>query len=133
MSSAIMKTTIFAIPLLLAVASSSFGQHRRFRPEKETVLYVWASDQAHVAPDFLAVIDFDQDSWTYGKVITTVAIPPPGNTGNEPHHCHLSADEKILGCGGLLSVLKDQNGIFFFDVTDARHPRFLLSTKALDS
>ena len=36
-------------------------------------------------------------------------------------------------CGGLLSLLKGQNGIFFFDVTDARHPRFLMSTKALDS
>ncbi len=97
------------------------------------MLYVWASDQAHVAPDFLAVIDFDEDSWTYGSVITTVSLPPPGNIGNEPHHCHLSADKRILACGGLLSVLKGQNGIFFFDVTDARHPRFLLSTKALDS
>ena len=29
-----------------------------------------------------------------------------------------------------LSVLKGQNGIFFFDVTDARNPRFLLSAKA---
>ena len=97
------------------------------------MLYVWASDQAHVAPDFLAVIDFDEDSWTYGSVITTVPLPPPGNTGNEPHHCHLSADKRILACGGLLSLLKGQNGIFFFDVTNARHPRFLMSTKALDS
>ena len=40
---------------------------------------------------------------------------------------------RILACGGLLSVLKGQNGIFFFDVTNARHPRFLMSTKALDS
>jgi len=125
------KTRFLTVPLLFALAATSFGQH--FRPQKETVLYVWASDQAHVAPDFLAVIDFDQDSWTYGRIITTVPLPPPGNIGNEPHHCHLSADEKILGCGGLLSVLKGQNGIFFFDVTNPRHPRFLMSTKALDS
>ena len=82
---------------------------------------------------FLAVIDFDEVSWNYGRVITTVPLPPPGNVGNEPHHCHLSADKRILGCGGLLSLLKGQNSIFFFDVTDARHPRFLMSTKALDS
>ena len=63
-----MKTRFLALPLLLALAATSFGQH--FRPQKETVLYVWASDQAHLAPDFLAVIDFDQDSWTYGSVIT---------------------------------------------------------------
>ena len=86
-----------------------------------------------MAPDFLAVIDFDERSRTYGSVMSTVPLPPPGNTGNEPHHCHLSANERILACGGLLSLLKGQNGIFFFDVTDARHPRFLMSTKALDS
>jgi len=94
---------------------------------------VWAGDQARQAPDFLAVIDFDENSANYGRVITTVPIPPPGNIGNEPHHCHISADQKILGCGGLLSLLKDQNGIFFFDVTEKRHPRFLFSTRAVQS
>jgi len=28
----------------------------------EKVLYIWAQDQAQVAPDFLAVIDFDEQS-----------------------------------------------------------------------
>src|SRR6516162_7409587 len=84
--------------------------------KKETVLYVWASDEAHQAPDFLAVIDFDEDADTYGQVITTVPLPPPGNIGNEPHHCHLSSNKKVLACGGLLSLLKGQNSIFFFDV-----------------
>ena len=86
---------------------------------KEKILYVWAQDQAHVAPDFLAVVNFDEESSNYGKVIKTVPVPPPGNTGNEPHHCHLNSNRTILGCGGLLSLLKGQNGIFFFDVTDA--------------
>src|SRR6266496_4921171 len=72
--------------------------------KKARTLYIWTGDQARIAPDFLAVIDFDEDSNSYGKVIKTVPIPPPGNTGNEPHHCHLSADENILACGGLLSV-----------------------------
>jgi len=96
-------------------------------------LYVWAGDQARVAPDFLAVINFDETSEDYGKVIGTVPIPPPGNVGNEPHHCHLSADHNILACGGLLSLLRGQNGIFFFDVSDARHPQFLFSTSAPQS
>lgn len=126
-----MMSRLLGLLLILVVACPSFAQHRRGK--KETVLYVWASDEAHVAPDFLAVIDFDEDSWTYGKVITTVPLPPPGNIGNEPHHCHLSNNERILACGGLLSVLKGQNSIFFFDVSDARHPRFVMSTKALDS
>ena len=94
---------------------------------------MWASDQAHVAPDFLAVIDFDRKSPHYGAVLRTVPLPPPGNTGNEPHHCHTSADQTVLACGGLLSVLKGQNDIFFFDITDARFPKFLSSTRAPNS
>jgi selenium-binding protein 1 len=117
--------------LAMAGIPSAFAQHGDGK--KENVLYVWASDQAHKAPDFLAVVDFNEDSAHYGQVINTVPLPPPGNIGNEPHHCHLSTDKKVLACGGLLSVLKGQNGIFFFDVSDARHPRFLLSTRAVES
>ena len=101
--------------------------------KEATTLYIWASDEAHVAPDFLAVIDFDRKSPIYGQVLKTVPLPPPGNIGNEPHHCHTSADQTILACGGLLSVLKGQNDIFFFDISDGRNPRFLSSTKAPNS
>jgi 56kDa selenium binding protein (SBP56) len=99
----------------------------------DKVLYIWAQDQAQVAPDFLAVVDFDEQSSKYGKVINVVPLPLPGNTGNEPHHCHLNSTKTVLGCGGLLSLLKNQNGIFFFDVTDAKKPRFMFSAKAVES
>jgi len=98
-----------------------------------TTLYVWAGDKARVAPDFLAVIDFDPRSPDYGKVLSTVPLPPPGNVGNEPHHCHTSVNQRILACGGLLSVLKGQNDIFFFDITHPRQPKFLFSTRAPNS
>ena len=101
--------------------------------KEATTLYVWASDQDKQSPDFLAVIDFDRKSKSYGTVLRTVPVPPPGNFGNEPHHCHTSPDERILACGGLLSVLKGQNDIFFFDITDARNPKFLKSTRAPSS
>ena len=104
------------------------GVHARGGEAK--TLYVWASDQDHQSPDFLAVIDFDRNSEDYGKVLRTVPLPPPGNTGNEPHHCHTSSDQKILACGGLLSVLKGQNDMFFFDISEARFPKYLGSTKA---
>ncbi len=97
---------------------------------REKTLYVWAGDQAHLSPDFLAVIDFDERSANYGKVLRTVPLPPGGNLRNEPHHCHLSADRNVLACGGLLSLLSGQNGMFFFDVSEARKPRFLGSTRA---
>jgi 56kDa selenium binding protein (SBP56) len=123
--------------LVLALGGTTLANHEQDKhghgnkPPK--TLYIWAGDQARKAPDFLAVIDFDQDSDDYGKVIRTVPITGPGNSGNEPHHCHLSADKNILVCGGLLSLLKGQNGIFFFDVSHARYPRFLFSTSAPQS
>src|SRR3954469_15978940 len=98
------------------------------RDKAEKYLYVWAGHRDHSIPDFLAVIDFDDDSPGYGRVINTVPLPGPGATFNEPHHMHLSSDGKILGCGGLLSVLSGQPGIFFFDVSNPRKPRFLFST-----
>jgi 56kDa selenium binding protein (SBP56) len=93
----------------------------------EKYLFVWAGDQARTNPDFLAVINFDERSRDYGRVITTAPLPGPGATGNEPHHASLSADGRVLAAGGLLSVLKGQKEIFFFDVTDPGRPKFLTS------
>ncbi len=132
------KATDVTAPIEEAASGAAFSkdddgesEHRHSQDPK--TLYVWASDQDHQSPDFLAVIDFDTKSSDYGKVLRTVPLPPPGNIGNEPHHCHTSADQKILACGGLLSVLKRQNDIFFFDISNARHPKFLRSTKAPNS
>jgi len=91
----------------------------------ERYLYVWAGDQARQAPDFLAVVDFDERSPDYGKLIATVPLPPPGESGNEPHHVGLSADGRVLATGGLLSVLKGQKEIFFWDVSQPAAPRFI--------
>ena len=62
----------------------------------ENTLLVWASDAAHAAPDFLAVIDFDRDSATYGKVLRTVPLEGANATGNEPHHVGLSRDGRSV-------------------------------------
>jgi len=88
-------------------------------------LYVWAGDQARKAPDFLAVVDFDEKSPEYGRVIRTVPLPDPGSSGNEPHHVGVSSDGKVLALGGLLSVLKGQKEIFFFDLSHPASPRFI--------
>lgn len=121
-----MSAVVALVPLL---GGTPVGKReRRDDPNPAKTLYVWTGDQARVAADFLAVIDFDEDSPTYGKVIRTVPVPGPGGSGNEPHHCHLSADKNILACGGLLALLRGQNSIFFFDVSDARRPKFLFST-----
>jgi hypothetical protein len=92
---------------------------------REKFLFVWAGDQARTNPDFLAVINFDEGSADYGKVIRAVPLPGPGANGNEPHHVGLSRDGRVLACGGLLSVLRAQKEIFFFDVSNPRAPKFI--------
>jgi selenium-binding protein 1 len=96
-------------------------------------LLIWAGDQARQAADFLAVVDFDERSPQYGKVLNTVPLPGPGESGNEPHHVGLSANGKILATGGLLSVLKGQREIFFFDVSNPDAPEFVSSADPPES
>ena len=123
--------------MVLGLLSGSFAQSHNEQDkdddQREKTLYIWAGDKERVRPDFLAVIGFNEHSRNYGRVLRTIPLPPPGNVGNEPHHCHLSADKNILACGGLLSLLRGQNSIFFFDVLEPRHPRFLFSTNAFNS
>ena len=94
-------------------------------PEPKSFLYVWAGDQARKSPDFLAVVNFDENTLGYGKVLTTVPLPDSGGIGNEPHHVGLSSDGKTLACGGLLSVLKGQKEIFFFDLSNPKAPKLV--------
>ena len=60
-------------------------------------------------------------------MITTLPLTGSGATDNEPHHVGLSADGRVLAAGGLLSVLKGQKEIFFFDVSQPRAPKFISS------
>jgi selenium-binding protein 1 len=112
---------------VLLVRGPLAQQARADQEREEKYLFVWAGDQARTNPDFLAVINFDQESNRYGSVISTVPLPGPEASGNEPHHVSLSADGKVLGAGGLLSALKGQNEVFFFDVSHPKTPRFLSS------
>jgi hypothetical protein len=96
----------------------------------ERYLFVWAGDQARRAPDFLTVVNFDARSPDYGRVITTEPLPARFGAGNEPHHVGLSSDGNLLAAGGLLSVLKGQPDMFFFDVTQPMSPRFVASVDA---
>ena len=109
---------LFLLSLFLAMAALG---------AQEKYLLVWSGDQARKAPDFLTVINFDEKSADYGKVITTVPLPDPGASNNEPHHVGLSSDGKTMACGGLLSVLQGQKEIFFFDISDPTKPRFIAS------
>ncbi len=116
-----------------ASVASAHGDHKEDRHHRAKHLYIWAGDQARKAPDFVEVINFDESSPDYGKVIKTAPVPSSGNEAH--HHLALSADGQTLGCGGLLSLLRVQDGIvqdgiFFFDVSTPDDPRFIKSTRA---
>ena len=83
----------------------------------EPHLLVWAGDADRQNADFLAVIDADPTSETYGKVVRTY---PVRSRGNEPHgFSPVRADRRVFGTG-LLS-----NRIFLFDLQKPLAARLL--------
>ena len=61
--------------LTIVVASLTLGAaaHSQSPQEVGHYLFVWAGDQANKGNDFLAVIDADPASPSYGKLITSIA------------------------------------------------------------
>jgi len=114
--------------LLLFAFLACFGLSARSVAEGHSspkYLFICAGDQARTGPDFLAVINFNEHSKDYGKVITSVPFAAPDAVGNEPHHIGISRDGRVVACGGLLSVLKGQKEVFFFDISDPNVPKFV--------
>jgi hypothetical protein len=80
-------------------------------------LYVWAGDEDlnEGGTDFLAVIDSDPKSTTYGNVITITLI---GVTGTNPHHAEPEAPK-----GGLFFAHGYDSGrTFLFDFSAPKSP-----------
>src|SRR5215469_411763 len=100
----VLGALFLAVGLLGTVRVSRAGQeedrgaHER-KGSHEKYLLVWAGDQSRSNPDFLSVINFNEQSSHYGEVLRTVPLPGPGATGNEPHHVGLSKDGKVLATG----------------------------------
>lgn len=107
--------------------------HAKPAPDTPKYIAVWAGDEDGQDSDFLAIIDADPGSGTYGKVLRTSTLPAiPGahllaKTGfngtpdtltsdrlNEAHHINekLTKDNRLYA-GGLIS-----GNIFSFDLTD---------------
>ena len=75
--------SLLIVVSLVTIATGDLKKTRRAERSRsdssaQNFLFVWAGDQARQAPDFLAVIDFDETSADYGKVIATLPLPGPG-------------------------------------------------------
>ncbi len=80
-------------------------------------LYVWAgdADAAEGDTDFLAVVDANPESPTYGSVLGTA---PVGSVGNDPHHAEtIAPSEGLLFANGF-----DGNRTFLFDLSSPASP-----------
>jgi len=79
-------------------------------------LLVWAGDRAHQSNDFLAVIDADPSSASYGHLMTTLATD---QKTVRVHHTEYTMPES----GMLFANDHDAGRTFIFDVRDALHPK----------
>jgi hypothetical protein len=116
------RYTSLACALALAACVGLFSGCRARPPEPpfqgEPYLLVWAGDADRRDSDFLAVIDVDPTSATYGVVVNTL---PVGSRGNEPHAMETSrAPDGLVFAGGLLT-----DRTFVFDVSEPYAPRLV--------
>jgi hypothetical protein len=83
-------------------------------------LFAWTGDAANKGNDFLAVIDADPASKTYGRLVTTLATDQPTKL---VHHT-----EYVMSADGMLFANDHDAGrTFLFDLRDPIHPKIATS------
>jgi hypothetical protein len=88
-------------------------------------MFAWTGDASKEGMDFLAVIDADPASPTYGKLITTLVTDQPTM---QVHHT-----EYVMPASGMLFANDHLAGrTFIFDVRDALHPKVVTSFTDMD-
>src|ERR1700691_3313443 len=108
-------TNVPAFPQDTAAATTAAGHY----------LFAWTGDADKKSMDFLAVIDADPASPTYGKLITTLVTDQPTM---RVHHT-----EYVMPASGMLFANDHDAGrTFIFDVRDALHPRIATSFTDMD-
>jgi hypothetical protein len=88
-------------------------------------LFAWTGDVAHKGNDFLAVIDADPSSPSYGRLVTTLATDQPTKL---VHHTEYS----MPASGMLFANDHDAGRTFIFDLRDPLQPKIAASFTDLD-
>jgi hypothetical protein len=89
-------------------------------------LFLWAGDADYKASDFLAVIDSDPGSPSYGAVVASL---PTGKSGTHPHH----TEHEMSPTGHLLANGFQAGRTWLFDLTQPLEPRILTAFDGLAS
>jgi len=83
-------------------------------------LFAWTGDAAHKGNDFLAVIDADPASISYGQLMTTIAT--------DQRTVRIHHTEYVMPASGMLFANDHDAGrTFIFDVRDPLHPKIVTS------
>jgi len=118
-----MTRTLSAL-LAILCAASAFLTAQEPKPQGH-YLFAWTGDAAKKGNDFLAVIDADPSSASYGQLVTTLTTDQPTQL---VHHT-----EYTMPASGMLFANDHYAGrTFIFDVRDPLHPKIVTSFTDMD-
>ncbi|MEO6021542.1 MAG: selenium-binding protein SBP56-related protein, partial [Burkholderiales bacterium] len=106
-------------PIAITQAETCISPYIKGLTQPEKVMYLWALPATPgEGEDFLAVIDVNLASSTYGSILKKVRV---GSVGNEAHHIGYTDDRAKLWAASLNS-----DRFFIFDVaTDPMNPKLI--------
>lgn len=116
--------------LFLALSFSGFaclaaGAEQPATPPAGHYLFAWAGDERQEGNDFLAVIDADPHSASYGKLVASV--------GTDQKTVRIHHTEYEMPASGMLFANDHDVGrTFIFDVKDPLHPKVAASFTDMD-
>ncbi len=114
---------VFAIAILANCSSDTRGAPDGAETRPSPFLYVWAGADAEEESDFLAVIDADPASASYGEIVASVAVGVSGRA----HH-----SEHVMPAGDSLFVNSFGAGAsFVIDLSSPLDPRVASSFTAM--
>lgn len=106
--------------LLAALLAAVAGCSRSAPPSSGQYLFVWAGDSAGKSSDFLAVMDANPSSSTYGSILTSI---PTGTAGAHPHH----TEAEMPVDGHLLANGFNAGRTWLFDLKQPLQPTIITS------
>jgi hypothetical protein len=115
-----MPRLLFTLTLALAFSAIHLQAQSPEQKAPGHYLFAWTGDEAGKGNDFLAVIDADPASSSYGHLMTTVATDQP--TGYAHH-----TEYTMPASGMLFANDHDAGRTFIFDVRDPLHPKVATS------
>jgi hypothetical protein len=115
-----MRRSLYAAFLFLCSISLAVHSQEHSKAASGHYLFAWSGDIALKGNDFLAVIDADPASPTYGRVVTSVATDQQTKMA---HHT-----EYVMPASGMLFANDHDAGrTFIFNVNDPLHPKVVTS------